>query len=405
MGNKKRENPYSYLDLLIDVVRERSLERGVRVHDLKLQAMRERPVPKRGSWGKKDDGSEMTRGDYERALESFKSKLPDLLFPGSDTKFTLTDDGGKSSTIEELIDSRTTGLLTFRSNIESPFERNNTVRAHLYPEKRKGNKASPGKAIILLSNLRAEEGSFATLAKLLNRFGYTVLEMVHPYHGERHDPTDSEMVPGERLFSSDMSETLCSFSQGISDILGGLLYLIRNGFTRIGAIGASIGSTFTIMSLAYALQYREFLSRENLTLVKNLPESIFRAAIINLSGGFLRDFIMDPDNIEANYVRKGLVEDLNLTGADVEKLWPVVDPMKFVNKLDIPILAVKARQDPVLLYRYSSQQHQFFSKNRVGGKNFSEIYMPFPAGHYSSTYFLPKMTIGISNLLFILKHV
>jgi len=402
---KKRENRYSYFDLLMDVIRERSFERGVRAHDLKLQAMRERPVPKRGTWGIKEDGSEMTRADYDRELKSFKTRLPEILFPGPDTEFTVEDEGGKPTSIEGLIDARANGLLTFRSKIESPFETNNTVRAHIYPERTKKGRKRLDKAVIILTNLRAEERAFATMGRLLNKFGYTAIEMVHPYHGKRHDPTDTEMVPGERLFSANMHETLYSFSQGISDILGGLLYLIKSGFTRIGVIGASIGSTFTIMSVAYAFEYREFLSREDPELVKDIPESIFKAAIINLSGGFLRDFIMDPDNIEANYVRAGLVEDLKITGMDVERLWPVVDPMKFVNKINIPVLAVKARQDPVLLYRYSSKQREFFTKNEVGGKNFREIYMPFPAGHYSAAYFPPKMTIGISNLLFILKHV
>ena len=404
MANKK-ENPYSYFHLLSDTIKERSFKRGVRVHDLKLQALRERPVPKRGSWGRNDDGSEMKRKDYEKILESFTPSLPDILFPKANTHFSLTDYSGKATTIRELSESRNAGLLTFKSNFESPFESNNTVRAHLYPERTKKNRSSFKKAIIILPNLRAEERAFSTLARLLNKFGYTVLELVHPYHGERHDPNDTEMVAGERLFSSNMLDTLYSFSQGISDILGLLLYITREGFTRIGGIGASVGSTFMIMSLAYSSVFREFLFKENPILVEKLPESIFKAAIINLSGGYLRDFIMDPKNIEAGFVRKGLVDDLNLTGDEVEKLWPVVDPMKFVNKINIPILAVKAKQDPVLQYRYSKQQRDFFSMNEVGGKNFREFYMPFPAGHYSSTYFLPKMTLGISNLLFILKHV
>ena len=277
---KKKENPYSYFDLLIDVARERSFEKGVRVHDLKLQAMRERPVPKRGSWGKKKDGSEMTRADYDKELKSFKAKLPNILFPGPDTEFTVEDEGGKPTSIEGLIDAKANGLLTFRSKIESPFKRNNTVRAHIYPERAKKGRKRLDRAVIILPNLRAEERAFATLGRLFNKFGYTALEMVYPYHGKRHDPTDTEMVPGERLFSANMHETLYSFSQGISDILGGLLYLIKSGFTRIGVIGASVGSTFTVMSVAYAFEYREFLSREDPDLVKGLPESIFRAAII-----------------------------------------------------------------------------------------------------------------------------
>jgi hypothetical protein len=104
-------------------------------------------------------------------------------------------------------------------------------------------------------------------------------------------------------------------------------------------------------------------------------------------------------------VRKGLVEDLGLSGREIEELWPVADPMQFVDKITMPVLSVKSRQDPVLLYRYSKMQREFFARNAVSGKNFTEFYIPVPAGHYSATYFLPKMFLGIADLLFILRHV
>jgi pimeloyl-ACP methyl ester carboxylesterase len=398
MAHDKKKSPYSYLDLLMDIVREGGAEKGVRAHDKKLQALRTRPTIKAGTWGTKDDGSPMTRKEFERELDDFLKRLPDILFPAFDTPFTVTDETGTATALAGLIGQRRQGELNFPSAIKSPFPVNNTARAYIYPG---GTK----KAVVILPNLRAEERAFSSLARLLNRFGYTCLEVVHPYHGPRHDPADTQMVPGERIFSSNVRESHWSFCQGISDILGDFLFLIREGYKRIGVVGTSIGSTFTVMSLAHAHDFRSYLERKDGRLAAGLPEGICRAVVLNLSGGLLSDFVVDPDNIEAGFVRKGLVEDLGLSGADIERLWPLADPLRFVDKITMPVLSVKARQDPVLLYRYSSRQRDFFKNNALGGKNFHEFYIPVPAGHYSATYFLPKMFLGIADLLFILRHV
>jgi hypothetical protein len=396
MTNKKLNS--SYCRLLWDIIRAGSIERGVRNHDLLLQSLRDRPTTKPGVWGYHPDGSPMTRGEYEKELASLMASAPDFLYPEPDTSFSLFDTTGEPTSLSDLIDKKEAGLLTFETHLPSQFSRNNIVRAHLFP-------GGGEKAVVILTNLRAEEKAFATLGKLFARFGYTALEVVFPYHGERHDPEDRGMVPGERLFSANMHETLMSFSQCVSDILGCLLFLIRSGFTRIGGIGTSIGSTFLVLSLANARGYRRFLHGKDPSLVGSIPEGIFRAAVFNLSGGMLRDFITDPDNIEATFVRKGLVEDLGLSGEEIEELWPVVDPMKFAQEIDIPILSVKSRYDPVLLYRYAKNQREFFKENSVGGKNFREFYIPFPSGHYSVSYFLPKMTLGLCDLLFTVRHV
>jgi len=398
MAHGKEKSPYSYMDLIGDIIRERSPERGVRVHDLKLQGLRKRPTIKEGIWGTTESGLPMTRADYEERLAAFKQNLPGILFPPADTPFILTDGAGSVLSLTDALGEKREAVLTFPSAMPSEFPANNTARAFLYP-------GGPQKAVVILPNLRAEERAFATLGHLLSRFGYTCLEVVHPYHGVRHDPADTQMVPGERLFSSNVHETLWAFSQGISDILGALLFLVKNGYRRIGIVGTSIGSTLTVMSLTFAADYRAYLSREDGAMVEGVPEGSCCAAVINLSGGYLRDFVTDPDNIEATFVRKGLVEDLGLSGREIEELWPVADPMRFVDKITIPVLSVKSRYDPVLLYRYAKTQRDFFAKNAVGGKNFTEFYIPGPSGHYSATYFLPKMFLGIADLVFILRNV
>jgi hypothetical protein len=398
MAHEKTKSPYSYIDLIKDIISERSAERGVRAHDLKLQGLRTRPTMKQGTWGTRPDGSPMTREEYEGRLTEYKKRLPGLLFPPIDTGFTLTDPDGKRVTMRDLTYRKQQGLLTFPSAVASPIAANNTACAFVYP-------AAAKKAVVILPNLRADEGAFSRLAGLLSRFGYTCIEAVHPYHGRRHDPGDTAMVPGERLFSSNVHETLWSFSQGISDILGLYLFLLKEGYTRIGVIGTSIGSTLTIMSLANAEDYRAYLERRDPDIVRDVPAGICRAAVINLSGGLLSDFIVDADNIEASYVRKGLIEDLGLSGRDIEHIWPEADPMRFVRKINMPVLSVKSRHDPVLLYRYAKRQREFFAQNAVGGSNFTEFYIPVPSGHYSATYFLPKMFLGIADLLFMLRHV
>lgn len=397
-AQKKEKSPYSYLHLLFDVARSGSCEEGVRVHDLKLQGLRDRPDPKPGTWGVNEDGSPMTREQYEDRLREFNMVFPENVFPDPSTPFRIETEDGRETTFDNLIETSETGLLTFPSRVTGPSSINNTVRGWLYPGGRE-------KGVIILSNLRAEERAFSRLGKLLSKFGYTSLEMVHPYHGERYDPADTERVPGERIFSSNMYETLISFSQGIADVLGGLLFFLSRGITRIGGVGTSIGATFLVMSLAHASRYNQFLKKCAPGLIDGAPEDILSAAVLNLSGGYLRDFVTDPKNIEAGFARKGLVEDLGLTGEEIETLWPAVNPMRYVNRITIPVLSVKAKQDPVVRYEFARRQREFFAENRLGGKNFREFYFPFPSGHYSSTYFLPKMTIGVCDLLFIRKHV
>ncbi|MBN1883025.1 MAG: hypothetical protein JW885_12690 [Deltaproteobacteria bacterium] len=397
-SRKDSKSPYSYLHLLMDVVRAGSCEEGVRSHDLKLQGLRDRPDPKPGTWGRNDDGSPMTREQYEDRLTSFSTEFPENIFPDPRTPFVLETEDGRETTFDDLIESKKTGLVTFPSRITSPSPVNNRVRAWLYPGGRE-------KGVIILSNLRAEERAFNRLGTLLAKFGYTSLEMVHPYHGGRYDPQDTESVPGERVFSANMYETLVSFSQGIADVLGGLLFFLSRGITRIGGVGTSIGATFLVMALAHTSRYYRFLKKHTPDLIDGAPDDILSAAVLNLSGGYLRDFVTDPKNIEAGFARKGLVEDLGLTGEEIEALWPAVNPMKYVNRITIPILSVKAKQDPVVRYEFARRQREFFAENRLKGGNFREFYFPFPSGHYSATYFLPKMTIGLCDLLFIRKHV
>jgi len=395
---KDSKKPYSYLHLLFDVIRAGNSEEGVRIHDLKLQSLRDRPEPKPGTWGVNGDGSPMTRKQYEERLKKFNAGIPGILFPDPDTLFRIETESGRETTFVDLVESGETGLLTFPSRVTTPSSVNNTVRGWLYP-------GGAEKGVIILSNLRAEEQAFSRLGKLLSKFGYTSLEMVHPYHGERYDPRDTERVAGERIFSANMYETLISFSQGIADVLGGLLFFLKNGITRIGGVGTSIGATFLVMSLSHASQYRRFLKERDPGIIDGAPDDILSAVVLNLSGGYLRDFVTDPKNIEAGFARKGLVENLGLTGEEIETLWPVVNPMRYVNRITIPVLSVKAKQDPVVRYEFARMQKEFFSDNELGGKNFREFYFPFPSGHYSSTYFLPKMTIGVCDLLFIRKHV
>ncbi len=207
MTRTKEKSPYSYFDLLKDIFREGDAERGVRVHDLKLQALRERPTIKRGVWGTTESGTSMTRVDYERELAAFRERLPDILFPPADTVFALTDGTGTPASLSDILRDKREAELTFTSAIPSPFPSNNTARSFVYPG---GDK----KAVVILPNLRAEARAFAKLGRLLSRFGYTSLEVVHPYHGVRHDPTDREMVPGERLFSSNHHKTHWAFTRG-----------------------------------------------------------------------------------------------------------------------------------------------------------------------------------------------
>ena len=133
-------------------------------------------------------------------------------------------------------------VLTFTSSIESPWPENNTVHAQFFPTKTRGP------AVLLLPNWNAKWRGQRGLCEWLQRIGIAVLRMSLPYHDRRmakgHERADQLVGPNIGL-------TLQANRQAVQDARRCLRWLEQQGFSRLGILGTSIGSSVGYITLVH----------------------------------------------------------------------------------------------------------------------------------------------------------
>jgi hypothetical protein len=178
-------------------------------------------------------------------------------------------------------------VLTFTSSIESPWPENNTVHAQFFPARNaltlvngsgsrangdaktasstdlaKRGSATPSRsgnsirgqhdkglpAVLVLPNWNAKWHGQQGLCEWLQRVGISVLRMSLPYHDRRmargHERAD-------QLVGSNIGLTIQANRQAVQDARRCLRWLEQQGFTRLGILGTSIGSSIGYITLAH----------------------------------------------------------------------------------------------------------------------------------------------------------
>ncbi len=133
-------------------------------------------------------------------------------------------------------------VLTFTSSIVSPRPENNLVHAQFFPTRHR--KA----AVLLLPNWNAKWHGQRGLCEWLQRIGISVLRLSLPYHDRRmakgHERADQLVGPNIGL-------TLQANRQAVQDSRRCLRWLEQQGFSRLGILGTSIGSSVGYITLVH----------------------------------------------------------------------------------------------------------------------------------------------------------
>jgi Prolyl oligopeptidase family len=133
-------------------------------------------------------------------------------------------------------------VLTFTSSVESPWPENNTVYAQFFPARRRGS------AVLILPNWNAKWHGQRGLGEWLQRIGISALKMSLPYHDRRmargHERADQLVGPNIGL-------TLQANRQAVQDARRCLRWLEQQGFSRLGILGTSIGSSVGYITLVH----------------------------------------------------------------------------------------------------------------------------------------------------------
>lgn len=262
------------------------------------------------------------------------------------------------------------GVLTFSSQIESPWPENNRVYGQLFRAR------SSGPAVIVLAQWNARWEEQQDVCRHLNRLGITAMKLSLPYH-------DRRAVPGhpraDHLVGPNIGLTLQANRQAVLDVRRAVRWLERQGYSRLGILGTSIGSCLAFLAISH--------------------EPALRAGV------FLHASTYFGDVVAAGLTTSNVWETLQsaLSLADVRKFWSPISPFPFIPRLHATrkkLLAICGRYDPTFPYELSQQ---FFDAVSREGIPFDSLSLP--CGHYSLGVAPFKYAVGYRFATFLFESL
>jgi len=239
-------------------------------------------------------------------------------------------------------------VLTFTSQIVSPWPKNNLVHARFFRAR------ATGPAVVLLPNWNAKWHGQVNLCRFLNKLGITVLRLSLPYHDRRVAPGHER---ADQLVGSNIGLTLQATRQAITDTRRCLRWLEQQGYTRLGLVGTSIGSAVGSITLEHDLSVR--------------------------AGGFLHVSSYFSDAVRTGMTTMHVWEGLRtkVTEDELRRYWSPISPMPYIERVrgtGQRVLMVSGRYDPTFWYEFTDVM---FRALREEGVDFET--MVLPCGHYS----------------------
>jgi hypothetical protein len=263
------------------------------------------------------------------------------------------------------------GRLTFRSPVETQYPENNTASALWFPAD-KGER----RALVVLPQWNSDAGGHVGLAKLLNRFGISVLRMTMAYHAERRP---AETARADYHCSSNVGRTIHACRQSVIDTRACVDWLIQQGYDRVGILGTSIGSCVGFIAAAH--------------------DPRVKVGIFNHVSMYFSDVVWT--GLSTQYVRQGFSG--NVSQDELRRYWSVISPASYLDRLagrNMPALLVWARYDSTFLPEYSLQVLEHF---RTKGLR-HEVY-ELPCGHYTTGQFPFKVMDGLAMCRFAARNL
>jgi len=239
-------------------------------------------------------------------------------------------------------------ILTFTSSIRSAWPENNTVHAQFFPARDRRA------AVLLLPNWNAKWHGQRGLCEWLQRIGISVLRLSLPYHDRRmakgHERADQLVGPNIGL-------TLQANRQAVQDSRRCLRWLEQQGFTHLGILGTSIGSSVGYITLVH--------------------DDALRA------GGFFHVSTYFADVVSQGMTTNHVWESLrhNVTVDELRDFWAPVSPMPYVERglgASKDAFMVHGKYDPTFLPELTAQMLAALRRHGAHPRT-----LELHCGHYS----------------------
>ena len=239
-------------------------------------------------------------------------------------------------------------VLTFTSSVRSPWPENNTVHAQYFPARR------AGPAVVVLPNWNAKWRGQRRLCQWLQLLGITVLRMSMPYHDRR---MASGHERADQLVGTNIGLTLQANQQAVRDARQCLRWLEQQGYTRLGILGTSIGSSIGYIAMVHDPAVR--------------------------ASGFFHVSTYFADVVKAGMTTRHVWEGLR-DGVKVEELrefWAPISPMPYVERgmgAGKNCFLVYGKYDPTFLPEFTADMLAALRKNGCEPQT-----LELHCGHYS----------------------
>jgi hypothetical protein len=239
-------------------------------------------------------------------------------------------------------------VLRFTSPMESACLENNAVHGQFFAARKQGP------AVLVLPNWNAKWHGQIALCQWLQRIGISALKMSLPYHDRRmangHERADQLVGPNIGL-------TLHANRQAVQDARACLTWLEQRGYTRLGILGTSIGSSVGYITLVHDKRVR--------------------------AGGFFHVSTYFADVVSqgmtTNHVWEGLRHEVSVD--ELREYWAPISPMPYVERgmgARRNTFMVYGKYDPTFLPELTEQMLSALRRNGAEPRT-----LELPVGHYS----------------------
>jgi hypothetical protein len=261
-------------------------------------------------------------------------------------------------------------VLTFTSEVESPWRENNLVCARLFAA------GTTGPAVVVLPQWNAKWNVQVNICRWLNLLGITALRLSLPYHDRR---ATREQERADNLVGANIGLTLQANRQAVLDTRRCLIWLGQQGYSKLGLVGTSIGSAVGAITMSH--------------------DRLVRAGAFFHVSTYFGDVVRTGMNTA--HVWESLRAHVNAD--ELRHFWSPISPSPYLWKLrgsSQKMFMVSGRYDPTFLPEFSEQIIA-----GVRGNLTEATALLLPCGHYSLELKPFAYTAALSMGMFLFQNL
>lgn len=271
-------------------------------------------------------------------------------------------------TAGDLAFERYGSWLKFPSGMSTDIEENNVVWVKVT------DSGSFDRVLVVFHHWNATARN-SQLASFFSRCGITVVEIALPYHFER---TRSGSVYADYMLSPNLGRTIQSVRQAVWDGRKLIMWLKREGYSKVSVLGMSLGSWVAGLVAAH-------------------DAAVSRAALF-LTAGSLADMVWTGRATRT--IHDSLEPFIELTA--LRRAWGPLNLENYANGLvrhDLDLQVVLAKRDTVVLPKLSEQ---FVKRLKEAGAK--PDLLELNCGHYSLAKPPYILSAGMNLRRFLIKR-